>query len=425
GTQTVYGVPVITEWSVAAIRAELLQGERLFYLLTNSRALSQPEMEDLISTIGHNIKVATAELGLRCLTIIRGDSTLRGHFPLEDITLATALGGVRGAHVIIPAFFEGGRFTLRNVHYVREGNRLIPVGQTPFAQDRSFGFGASDLRAWVEEKTNGTAKRAEVVCLSLETLRNGSTTTLPASMSSLYSGACCCVNAADYADLKRAALVVLALPDPPVLRTSASFIKALLGLPDRPLLQLRTHQQGRGGLLVVGSHVPKTTAQLRHLLAHNELVAVELRVPELLSGPQDTLAARSEELVVALKERVEAGLNTGANVVLYTSREVVGGKDRAQSLRLSLRVSGILEGVVAGLTEPPAFLLTKGGITSSRIATVSLGVKRAMALGQVQPGVPTWELGLESKFPGLPFVIFPGNVGTEESLSLILQNTII
>jgi hypothetical protein len=38
-------------------------------------------------------------------------------------------------------------------------------------------------------------------------------------------------------------------------------------------------------------------------------------------------------------------------------------------------------------------------------------------MGQVQPGVPVWQLGKETKYPGIPYIIYPGNVGTESSLT--------
>lgn len=46
-----------------------------------------------------------------------------------------------------------------------------------------------------------------------------------------------------------------------------------------------------------------------------------------------------------------------------------------------------------------------------------MGVTRAMVPGQILPGIPVWILGQDSKSPGIPFVIFPGNVGTSESLA--------
>jgi uncharacterized protein YgbK (DUF1537 family) len=44
----------------------------------------------------------------------------------------------------------------------------------------------------------------------------------------------------------------------------------------------------------------------------------------------------------------------------------------------------------------------------------------AVVLGQVRPGVPVWRLGPETRFPGLPYVVFPGNVGGPETLAEIV-----
>ena len=64
----------------------------------------------------------------------------------------------------------------------------------------------------------------------------------------------------------------------------------------------------------------------------------------------------------------------------------------------------------------PAFVVAKGGITSSDVGTKALQVKRAAVLGQIRPGIPVWRTGPESRFPGTPYIIFPGNVGEVETL---------
>jgi uncharacterized protein YgbK (DUF1537 family) len=61
-------------------------------------------------------------------------------------------------------------------------------------------------------------------------------------------------------------------------------------------------------------------------------------------------------------------------------------------------------------------LIAKGGITSSDVATQALNVSRAVVMGQLLPGVPVWQLGAESRYPGLAYVVFPGNVGRSKSL---------
>ncbi|MEZ4905368.1 MAG: four-carbon acid sugar kinase family protein [Spirosomataceae bacterium] len=117
GTQTVHGVPVITEWSLEAIQKEFAQQTPLFYVLTNSRALVAKEANKLAQEIGQNI----AQLGQDCWLISRSDSTLRGHFPNEIEALAQGLGWKNDfLTVLIPAFLEGKRFTKDDVHYLKK-----------------------------------------------------------------------------------------------------------------------------------------------------------------------------------------------------------------------------------------------------------------------------------------------------------------
>ncbi len=71
---------------------------------------------------------------------------------------------------------------------------------------------------------------------------------------------------------------------------------------------------------------------------------------------------------------------------------------------------------MGNLKVEPAFVIAKGGITSSDVGVKALKVKKARVLGQIRPGIPVWQTGEESKFPGIPYVIFPGNVGDETTL---------
>ena len=66
-------------------------------------------------------------------------------------------------------------------------------------------------------------------------------------------------------------------------------------------------------------------------------------------------------------------------------------------------------------------MIAKGGITSSDVATRGLGVKRALVRGQLLPGVPVWRLGAEARFPGIDYVVFPGNVGSDTALADAVQ----
>ncbi len=417
GTQTVYDVPVITELKEVAIREELVRGTYLFYLLTNSRAYPSKTVAKGAAMLSNIIKGLCEELGKRPLLIIRGDSTLRGHFIMEDLGLMGGLQLESAQLFLIPAFFEGGRYTINDIHYVKQGEDLLPAAETPFSKDSTFGYQNSDLKSWVQEKTDGKISAESVSSLSLSALRSTRPLSLQVSMTKSKNVDIHIVNAADYIDLKRATLAILRFAKNPILRTSASFIKALLGQPDRPLLKLKRKEE-HGGLIVVGSHVPKTTAQLAHLQDSTKLSEYEVDVRALLFE-KPVFASR------VLAQKISEKLREGKDVLLFTSREVITTEGAEANLNIAAKVSGYLEKVVEELTLQPSFLLTKGGITSSRIATEALGVKRAMALGQVQPGVPTWELGPESKFPGMPFIIYPGNVGGVDGLSRILTETIV
>ena len=55
------------------------------------------------------------------------------------------------------------------------------------------------------------------------------------------------------------------------------------------------------------------------------------------------------------------------------------------------------------------------------MATRGLGVRRALISGQVLPGVPVWQLENGSRYPGMSYIVFPGNVGSDKALVTIQQ----
>jgi uncharacterized protein YgbK (DUF1537 family) len=420
GTQTVHHVPVLTTWEVEALAAELAEPGPVFYILTNSRSLTLPDAQALNTAIGRNLIAASAASGREFEVVSRSDSTLRGHYPGETDALAAALGGAVDATLIIPFFLEGGRFTLDDIHYVAEGGRLVPAAQTPFARDAAFGYHHSYLPAWVEEKSGGRIPAAAVASITLADLRVHGPDAVLAKLAGLHDGRVCVVNAAALRDLE--VLVVALLQAEAqgkrfLYRTAASFVQARAGITARPLLgpaDLDLPAQG-GGLFVVGSYVPKTTGQVTALLAEPALAHVEVDVPALLGPPR-----RAAEIERA-SAQIATALTAGQDAVLSTSRDLVTGADAAASLAIGRQVSAALVAIVAGLAQRPRYLVAKGGITSSDIATQALGIRRALVLGQILPGVPVWQTGRESRYPGLPYIVFPGNVGGEDALATIYR----
>ena len=162
GTQTVAGVAVLTEWSVASLAAELRSEPPVFYVLTNSRALPLEAASRLNREIAANLTAASRAAGRGFVVVSRSDSTLRGHYPGEVDALAAGLGGGFDGVLIVPFFLEGGRYTIDDVHYVADGDVLTPAAETEFARDSVFGYGSSDLREWVSEKHGGALAPRDV-----------------------------------------------------------------------------------------------------------------------------------------------------------------------------------------------------------------------------------------------------------------------
>ena len=173
-----------------------------------------------------------------------------------------------------------------------------------------------------------------------------------------------------------------------------------------------------GGLFVVGSYVPKSTMQVSALLAQLDVNGVEVNVQALLSDDEQT---REIERIATLANKL---LKQNKDVVIFTSRHLVTGTEK--SLKIGQSISKAIIEIVRAITVRPRYLLAKGGITSSDIATKGLDIKRAMVMGQILPGVPVWQTGPESRHAGLAYIVFPGNVGSPDALVAIrtsLQTT--
>lgn len=156
GVQTVHDIYVYTDWTVESLRKGFAAPEKLFFILTNSRGFTVAETTKAHREIAENTAKVAREFGMDYLIISRGDSTLRGHYPLETDPLREVTEAENGykmdGDILCPYFREGGRFTLDNVHYVRYGAELVPCGQTEFAKDETFGYHASNLCEYIEEK---------------------------------------------------------------------------------------------------------------------------------------------------------------------------------------------------------------------------------------------------------------------------------
>lgn len=415
GTQTVYDTPVLTTWSTEAIQNEWDQGHRLIYILTNSRSLPEAAARELATEIGSNIRTVAENRHQKFTIVSRSDSTLRGHYPAEVDALANAMGCPTAPQIIIPYFLQGGRFTIDDVHYVADADHLTPAGETPFAKDAAFGFQNSNLIDWVIEKRKGAIDRSQVTSISLNDLRTCTSDTIQQKLTDLPPRSICCINAVTMRDIEVFVAGLLKAQNAGnefVFRTAASFVQAYAGLEQQPLLatDAMIDSSVDTGLIVVGSYVPKTTAQLNHLIQNAaDLEAIELNIDQVLQRG-------NEAYLSEVRSQIDRVLESGRSVVLQTSRNLRSGDDAESSLQIGNQVSDALVRIVQSIERPLRFLIAKGGITSSDIATKALAVKRAIVLGQILPGIPVWKTQSESRRPNLSYVVFPGNVGDDSAL---------
>ncbi len=422
GVQTVHDISVYTAWSEESIRQGFAEKNKLFFILTNSRGFTAEQTAKVHKDIGERLAKVAQETGKDYLVISRSDSTLRGHYPLETELLAAAWEKARGSkidgEILCPYFKEGGRFTINNIHYVKYGDELVPAGETEFAKDKTFGYKSSNMTEYIEEKTAGAFKKETVTCISIEDLRARKIDAIAAQLGKVTGFNKVIVNAVAPCDVKVFVIALykaMALGKHFMFRSAAGLVKEMGGISNKPLLtrtEMVKTTSSNGGIVVVGSHTQKTTGQLEALKTLPGVEALEFNSDLVLDS------AKFAEEVNRMVAKEEELLKSGKTVVVYTRRKLLSleGDTKKAALERSVKISDAVQSLVGKLNITPAFVVAKGGITSSDIGTKALRVKRALVLGQIQPGIPVWETDAQSKFPGIPYVIFPGNVGEVETL---------
>ncbi|MFM7239914.1 MAG: four-carbon acid sugar kinase family protein, partial [Cyanobium sp.] len=315
GSQTLHGCPLLLRWDRASLRRGLEHPSPFLFLLANTRALDPLAAAERLRAICRELRPALAEaqaagrLG-QWLLVSRGDSTLRGHFPLEVDVLAEELGPF-DATLLAPAFLPGGRTTRDGVHLLHGA----PVHTTPFARDRLFGYQSSDLPGWVEEKSGGRIPAAAVQRLSLAELDRAAAALQSAQSGETAAGGfqelcgrlagfagtpCVAVDGERPQQLAALGAAVRELTAPAaaerwgrprrfLFQCAASLLNGLVELGEQPLdpvgLAALRRRDGAGqplpGLVLVGSHVPLADAQLERLLAEQGCSGLELPVAKL------------------------------------------------------------------------------------------------------------------------------------------------
>lgn len=418
GIQTVHGIPVYMNWQEADVDAAV-RDEPVFYIQTNTRGEVESACREINRVLAARLAQAARRHGKTLSIVSRSDSTLRWHYPLETQTLRETLTAAGqpdfDGEIIAPCFFEGGRYTVGDVHYVEQGGALVPAGLTEFAKDLTFPFVHSDLKEYVREKAGPDAC---CVSIPLETLRAQDMDGVYALLMGCRDFCKVIVNAACYEDLE---VFVTALYRAQaagrrfLFRTAASFVRVYAGIGYKPPITAREFHELMGenasGIVVCGSHVKKSTDQLRRLLELPNTVAVELDTKALAGDGY----MREIEAKCALAQQA---FRAGKIPVVYTSRVLFKLEDgsKMDNLKLSARISQRFTEFVDHLDITPGFFVAKGGITSSDMATRACRIRKAQVMGQALAGIPVIQAGEGARWPGMLYIIFPGNVGDENAL---------
>lgn len=365
---------------------------------------------------------AAKEAGVEYVFVSRSDSTLRGHYPLETEILKENYeyhtGTTIDGEILCPFFKEGGRFTIDNIHYVKYGDELVSANETEFAKDQTFGYSSLTMPEYVAEKTDGKYHAEDVTCISLKDIRSMDIFKIEEALMQVKDFNKIIVNAVDYIDLKIFSIALYRAMNKGKLfmfRTAASLVKVMGGVTDQPLLergQMIVKETQNGGVIVVGSHTEKTTKQVEELKKLTDIEFIELDAT--LVADEEAFEKEVQRCLRLEEECIKAG----KTVCCYTTRSLIKADtgNKEDELRLSVKISDAVQSLVGRLEVIPAFVIAKGGITSSDVGTKALRVIKANVLGQIEPGIPVWQTGEESKFPMTPYIIFPGNVGEVTTL---------
>lgn len=450
GTQSVSDLPVLTRWEVEDFTWAFTQGKAAVYVLTNTRSLDPAEAAARNEEIVRNALAAAhagatdGEAAVRLGFVSRSDSTLRGHFPLEPDVIAATVAAESGEEtdgvVIVPAFPDAGRVTIGGIHYMRgtgnDAGQLTPVAETEFAKDATFGFANSEMAKYVEEKSQGRFAADSVIVLDLNIIRAGAAgngeagdpdVSAKAIADAIEPATASTPIVADIVTENDLRALALGLEEAEhrgkklLYRVGPPFVRARIGQEIRSELSGEEAYAGNvpseaGGLIVVGSHVGVTTRQLKVLTdQHGAARIVEIDVERLLWDGADTYL---DETVDAVVEALHSG-----DVIVHTSRLLIKTDDPAESLRIARTVSAAVVAVVNRTlkTFPPRFVIAKGGITSSDVAAHGLEIRHAIVRGPMLPGIVSlWE-PVDGPAKGIPYIVFAGNVGDDESLAQVTR----
>jgi uncharacterized protein YgbK (DUF1537 family) len=355
----------------------------------------------------------------------RSDSTLRWNYPCEVDAIAAAIrndGKDPGAEIICPCFIEGNRVTKNNIHYAIDHECWIPIDETEFAKDKTFAYHTSNLIEYICEKRQKKISKDHFISISDSALEEQSSTVLDQLMKA-EDGQFIIVNAVNDKQIAYFALQYLKACRQGkyfLYRGASSMIRYLMKQPYIPDWRPKKADamNAKGGLIVAGSHVGKTTKQLQTAEESGLCQTVVFHQSSLLQG----IKAKQIEANICAK-KIEEYLAAGRTVCYMTDRQRIDlpDKDEQAQLIFASQISECFLSVIKKIHTVPSFVIGKGGITSCALGKMVMRTNRVLVLGQIEKGITVWRGEEKAQFPNIPYIVFPGNVGNDETLMHVIK----
>jgi len=425
GSQTVNDCLLLLKWDYLTLVKGFESESNLFFILANTRALSENDAKLTIEEICKNLKtvISTEAYAEEIIFISRGDSTLRGHNFLEPSAINSCLGPF-DATFHIPAFIEGKRLTINGSHYVD----AIPINQTIFARDKIFGFETSNVKNLLFQKSKSQINFEDIQNLLLsdiQMLNDEENNIVFKKLKNLKNNKHVVVDVENYSQLKKFSLIIKKLTKQKkfLFRTAASFISSiseknsvLKGETFFSNLRIRTKEKSfLPGLVIVGSYVELSTIQLKNLLKISNCKPIELDVFEFfkITSSENNQKRRNLFKNKFLKE-IRFSFEKGKTPVLFTSRKFMS-LDSSELFNFYNLLAFFIAELVADLKYEIGYLISKGGITTNVILSNGLNADYVYLEGQILTGISVVTCNLKND-EKLPIVTHPGNIGTKDSL---------
>lgn len=401
GTQSMGDVSVILDWDDSGAWRSVQPEDRAVHLLTNSRAYDSAEAAALVAAAA----VAARQHYPTCRLLLRGDSTLRAHVWEEYEALRSVVAPDREGVplLLVPALPAAGRITVDGVHLLERDGTRTPLERTEYACDGALAYSSADLARWAEERSAGGFAASDAQKVPLDQLRGpdgaDQVRRAIATAASVGRPAVVVPDAENEQDLKVIAdgLRRAEAEQSVIVRCAPTFVAVLTEAvahdPPRP------PQADHGVLLICGSFVPTTTAQVERLEQAYPGGTVVVRAAALVGRGGDAVVDRAAE---AAASRVKsAGLACVATERVRDVRLL----DPESQRRVALALAQVARRVEVSV------VIAKGGITSAVTARHGLDAAAARVLGPIRPGVALWKLD-----DGRDFLVVPGNVGGPDLL---------